>query len=96
MNFEEIKKRLEELEVSNDDFGYGDFPQDDEQLGPWTEVDQHGGEGEGGSYHTVKHFTKHDVYIRLDGFYTSYDGTDFSDYELQEVKPQQKTITVYE
>jgi hypothetical protein len=36
------------------------------------------------------------VYIKTDGFYSSYNGTDF-DYGFgSEVKPVQKTVTVFE
>ncbi len=53
-------------------------------------------EGQGDTCYTVKHFVDHDVYIRTDGFYSSYNGTDF-DYGFgKEVKPKEKVITVYE
>lgn len=64
----------------------------------WEEVEQYGGEGKGEEWYSVKYFPDYDVYIRVDGFYQSYSGTDF--YEgwgcCSEVKKIQKTITVYE
>lgn len=65
-------------------------------VGDWVEVEQYGGEGKGESWYSVKHFIDHDIYIRTDGFYTSYNGTDFYDGYGRQVFPKQKTITVYE
>jgi hypothetical protein len=67
-----------------------------EELGGWKEVAQKGGEGQGDEWYSVKYFPAHDVYIRTDGWYTSYHGTDFEDVIGYEVKPQEKVITVYE
>jgi len=64
-------------------------------LGKVVEVEQHGGEGEGDSWHVVHHFVDHDVYIRLDAYYQSYSGTDFDGSKPYEVRPKEKTITVY-
>ena len=64
----------------------------------YTEVFQKGGEGEGDEWYSVKYFPQHDVYIRVDGWYQSHNGTEF--YEgwgcCSEVRPQEKVITVYE
>lgn len=65
-------------------------------LGKWEEVDQYGGEDQGSTWYSVKHFIDHDVYIRTDGYYQSYNGTDFYQGYGEEVKPVQKTITVFE
>lgn len=65
-------------------------------LGEVEEVEQYGGEGKGETWYSVKYFKDHDVYIRIDGFYASYDGTSFYDGYGCEVRPTQKTITVYE
>jgi hypothetical protein len=65
-------------------------------IGDWKEVDQYGGEGEGERWYSVKYFKDHDVYIKTNGFYSSYNGTDFDYGYGYEVKPVQKTITVYE
>ena len=66
-------------------------------LGKMIEVDSYGGEGQGDTWYSVKHFVDHDVYIRVDGYYTSYDGTSFDGGWAccSEVKPVEKTITVY-
>lgn len=64
-------------------------------LGKVLEVDQYGGEEQGSTWYSVKHFVDHDVYIRTDGYYQSYDGTEFYNGHGKEVHPQQKTITVF-
>ena len=67
-------------------------------LPSWEEADQEGGEDQGSHWHSVKYFKDHDVYIKVTGWYSSYNGTDFNNWDdaCSEVRPQQKTITVYE
>jgi hypothetical protein len=65
-------------------------------LGEMKEVSHYGGEGEGETWYSVKYFKDHDVYIRIDGYYQSYDGTTFDEGYGVEVRPKEKTITVYE
>lgn len=59
-------------------------------------VDNHGGEGEGDDYWSVYKFTKGDdtVFVKFQGWYASYHGSDFNEWFF--VEPKQKTITVYE
>lgn len=64
--------------------------------GEIEEVDKYGGEGKGDEWYSIKHFKDHDVYIRTDGYYQSHNGTEFEQGYGQEVKPVEKTITVYE
>lgn len=95
MNGLEIIAKLKELEVDPWDFSEGYL--DQQIFGDTIVVESEGGYEEGGSYVSrVVHFVKHDVYIRREGYYASYDGTDWEDYDYEEVKPAQKTITVYE
>lgn len=64
-------------------------------IGSWEEVDsQGGGEGGGEHFHSVIFFKDHNVYLRADGTYYSYDGINGAD-EFYEVEPQEKTITIY-
>lgn len=42
----------------------------------------------------VYHFIDHDVYMKVRGYWSSYGGDKFE--SMKEVKPTQKTITVYE
>ncbi len=93
---EQIIEVLEKNNVGAREFGYGDFNSEELGLGESEEVDQHGGEGEGEAWHSVQLFKDHDVYLRVDAHYTSYDGCDFSDSNIDEVRPVEKMITVYE
>lgn len=57
-----------------------------------------GGSGQGSDYKRIYHFVDHDVYVEISGFYSSYEGVDFSgDWEecSKEVRPYQEMITVY-
>jgi hypothetical protein len=67
-------------------------------LGPIEEVASKGGEGEGEEWYVVYHFPKHNIYLKCDGFYQSYNGTEFYDGwdDCFEVKPKEITVTVYE
>ena len=53
-----------------------------------------------GYAHCIYYFEDHDVYIKLKGFYNSYDSRadydESSSSDLSVVTPQKKTITVYE
>lgn len=96
MTAKEIIAEVERQEISVDSFGYSDFESPLENVGEWEEIEQVGGEGEGETWYSVKFFKDHDVYIRTDGFYSSYNGTDFDDGYGDEVRPKLKTITIYE
>lgn len=96
MNFQEILNKLDEAEVDKNSFIHGEVDFNELGLGETKEVDSYGGEGQGETYYTVVYFVDHDVYIKLSGFYTSYDGVSTDGYEYEEVKPIQKTITIYE
>lgn len=64
-------------------------------VGTYKVVDSYGGEGCGETWYKVFHFTDHNVYIRIDGFYQSYNGTEFYSGYGREVFPQEKTIVVF-
>lgn len=70
----------------------------DNNLPEWKEIEQYGGEDMGSTWYSIKYFPELDLYIKVSGWYQSYHGTDFSDWDsaCKEVRPQQKTITVYE
>jgi len=97
MTAQEIKDILEER-LSIEDFAFEDFIQDELGLGPIEAVTQVGGEGQGDEWYIIFYFTDHNVYLKCDGYYQSYNGTEFYDGwgDCYEVKPQEKTITVYE
>jgi hypothetical protein len=93
---QEIIEKAKEYCESISGFAYGDF--DDDLAGPFKEVHSTGGEGEGSHWTRTYHFTDHDVYLKVTGYYQSHYGTDFDDGWncVKEVKPKEKTITVYE
>ena len=92
MNFEEIKAKLVEMELTPQDMEYA-YRRDEvvAALGTIEVVESYGGEGEGETYYYVLHFVDHGVYTRSDAHYTSYDGTDWSDSEFKECEKVPKT-----
>jgi len=102
MTYEEIKEKLQEkfgddiyncvdaLECGGDEM--------EEIFGEYKEVDNYGGEGKGNTYYSIFYFPQHDVYLRIDGFYSSYEGVTYEDGwdSIRQVKPVQKTVTDYE
>lgn len=94
MTFGEIIEKTKELNLTKEDIAHGDF--DEYIFGRVKEVYAKGGEGKGEHWERVYHFIDHNVYLSMTGYYTSYDGVDCDNYEPVEVKPKEKTITVYE
>ena len=96
MNYQEIIEKINETEISKNDFAhewYGEAY--DPIFGPTEESDQQGGSGQGEDWWVVRYFKDHDVYVRLCGFYSSYNGVDFDGYDYEEVTPAQETRTIY-
>jgi hypothetical protein len=58
--------------------------------------DSYGGEGRGEEYWSVYSFTKDSetVYVKFDGSYASYNGSEYDDYYF--VNPKQVMVTQYE
>ena len=79
MNYQEILEVLRKNIDSFEDFAYEEYESDDfvPNLGEIVEIEQVGGEGKGDHWHSVKHFVEHDMYIKVTGWYSSYNGTDF-------------------
>lgn len=68
-----------------------------EGVGPYKEIKQYGGEGEGDTWYSIKYFPLLDMYIKVDGWYQSYHGTEFEGWDsCSEVRPIEKVVTVYE
>ena len=61
-----------------------------------TCVDSYGGEEQGRDFYTVYKFATQDevVYIKFQGWYASYVGSEFEEWKF--VEPVEKMITVYE
>ncbi len=95
MTAQEIINKIKDSGISVSDFAYGDFISPKE-VGEFEEVKQHGGEDQGSDWYSIKFFKDHNIYIKTTGYYTSYNGTDFEDGYGVEVKPEKKTITIYE
>jgi hypothetical protein len=95
MNTDQILEKIKDLfEESISDFAYEeDFIH--EEI-PFKQVEQVGGEDQGSTWYSIKYFPKQDIYIKVSGYYSSYNGTDFEDGWGEEVKPVEKTVTFYE
>lgn len=62
-------------------------------------VDTAGGEGQGDHAHIVFKVVTVDgdeQYFKIDGYYSSYDGTDWDGSDLFEVRPIERTVVFYE
>ena len=98
MDYQEILKEVQNFYQDDvDSFAFDEDNTISEEVGPFKEVEQYGGEGQGDTWYSVKYFKDHDVYIRVDGWYQSHMGTEFNGWKsCSEVRPKQKTITVFE
>jgi hypothetical protein len=99
MDYNELLSAVKEYyDNSISDFGHsGGEKSTTEEIGAIEEVDRHGGEGQGEDWWRVYFFPKHDIYMKVSGWYSSGNGVDFEGWEdVTQVKPQKKTITVYE
>lgn len=69
-----------------------------EEQVSFEHVDNHGGEGAGENYWSVYKFTdkntKKECYVKFDGWYASYSGSEFDKWFF--VEPTQRMITFYE
>lgn len=57
--------------------------------------EEEGGEGEGEDYHVVLKITGEDrkeIFVKCDGYYASYDGTDWTMGDTYEVKPKEVKV----
>lgn len=109
MTFSEVLINLEKqygkFDSYSDDYSIGKFYEEEsgsvEGVGDFTEVyslvPTTRDEGSDPVF-TVKYFPQHDLYIRIDGYYSSYDGLSFYDGwgNCKEVRPSIQTVTVYE
>lgn len=100
MDYKEIVEILKNNLDGVEDFAFSDFNPNELGLGEVKSIPEgsQGGEGRGEHWVRVFNFINHNIFISVTGFYTSYDGTDFSDGwdSLKEVIPVTKTVVVYE
>lgn len=73
-----------------------------EEIEGWiSTIDEYGGEGQGDDYWVIVKIAPDDAeigaprYFKKSGYYASYDGG-YLDGDCLEVRPREKTITVYE
>jgi hypothetical protein len=98
MSYTKLNNLLTKHGISASDLAYENFDDienADEVIGKRKLVHKEG-DCEGGGDHSEKvfYFEKFDCYVMVTGYYSSYNGTDWD--EWQKVKPKEKTITVYE
>jgi hypothetical protein len=99
MEFKQVLELLPSI-GSIDDFGYGeiDTEKDYFELGKIEEIDNYGGEGMGDEYWRVYYLSKYDMYIKVEGYYQSYDGASFPltfRAAFSQVYPKEVTKTIY-
>lgn len=92
---EEILQKIQEYKISWDDLGYDEVRWENYDFGKVENVDDYGGEGQGETFYVVYHFIDHDVYIKIDGWYQSYNGAEFETAPF-EVRPVEKMVIFYE
>lgn len=92
---DQILELIKEKKISWNDLGKGYVDWEEYGFGKVKTVDEYGGEGMGEKYYHVYHFVDHDVYIRIDGYYQSYNGAEFENAPY-EVKPVERTVIFYE
>lgn len=97
LTFQELKERLADWK---EEFLDGDFDYDElgDITGTFEKVDS-GGFDSDSYYSSVKvyrvyHFFDHDIFIRFEGYISSYEGCEFE--RMVQVEPIQKLVTVYE
>lgn len=101
MNYEELIAALTahygEDEVDEFAYDLGSNKDITKEIGKMKEVQQNGGEDQGSNWFSIKYFPKHDIYIKVSGYYQSYSGITFDGWsDVSQVKPVEKTVTVYE
>jgi len=108
MNYEEIKLKLTEIGITANNMGeYGlndevyDYQDEDEKefeeileenFGN-IEIVEKSYQHDGHECWCVYYFKDHNVYIKYEGYFSSYDPTNFR--RITEVFPEEKTIIVY-
>lgn len=96
----EINKLIKELKSKSQNDIYSLFEELEEgnsELFGSTELVDECGDTEGGGEYSMKvfHFKDSNLFVRVTGFYSSYNGCDWND-DWKQVFPKEKQITVYE
>jgi hypothetical protein len=79
-------------------FALEEFSASDLGLGAIEVVHTEGGYDKGSNYVKVFHFIDHDVYLSVEGSYSSYEGLDiWNGWDaVSEVRPKKVEVTIYE
>lgn len=85
---------LKELNLDNLPKELNDYYLNSRTLGNYEIVEHYAG-GEGEYTFKVIYFKDHDIYVKIEGAYYSYHGTNWENPPFV-VKPIQKVVTVYE
>lgn len=110
MNAQELIELLNKYKITPDlidelgEFPNGDDPLDEldiskdelKKFGEVILVESQGGEGQGDSCSLTLWFKDFNIYLKVLGYYSSYEGKDYSGYVWYEVKPVERTVTFYE
>lgn len=79
---------------NQDDVHYSDFENDSYIIE--SKIDRYGGEGQGDEYWVVSRVqdkrTGESFFIKFDGYYSSWEGSDFSNNDWSIVKPQEVKV----
>lgn len=94
MTYEQILEKFKEEGINKKGIAYGDY-RNIPEIGPSEEVDCYGGEDCGTEWYTVWYFKDHDVYIKVDAEYYSYEGVDFDGAVVSQVFPTKVTRIEY-
>ena len=95
MNYQELKDKIEKIglgQIAEEDFNVKDINENFSAEDFNLVYAEGGGEGDGDYAERV--FQHENVFVKITGYYSSYEGTDWD--EISEVQPKQKTVTVYE
>jgi len=103
-HYDNYKERSEEFErLYNDYISFNSYALMKKEyfeslgVGEYEVVDEYGGEGCGDIWYVVFYFKEHNVYMKIYGFYSSYNGVTFGSWDsaTSEVTPIQVTKTEY-
>lgn len=95
----EVQEIFEQFDVSinyyaPDKIHYSDYENDNYKVE--SEIDRYGGEGQGEEYWTVSRIldkkTGEVFFIRFDGYYSSWEGSDFSNNDWNIVVPKEVKV----
>lgn len=94
MTAQEIIAKLKLIEEPSE-VGCGSINEEVPELGSVELVNET--EETNGTAFNVYYFKDHDVYIRHNGYYDSYESySKFEDHDYEQVFPKEQTITVYD